>query len=305
MKQAHRFSGKGQAYEGLTRIGPNGPTWTGAVRLVEDALTEPLHWRKPQRIFVNSMSDLFHEDVPDTFIDRVFAVMALCPQHTFQLLTKRADRMRDYMLSRSTSAYFWKAACPDGYAFDYQGISLLPFPLPNVWLGVSVENQRFADERIPLLLQTPAAVRFISAEPLLGPVDLTRVQTDTGVVNALWNYERRDDAPAPWSRIEWVIVGGESGPGARVCDVAWVRSIVQQCQAAGVPVFVKQLSQHPWHDGIGAPPIGAREADHVLNGRVGWLYTLRDRKGGAMDEWPADLRIRQYPGERARPGAQP
>jgi protein gp37 len=191
----------------------------------EDRLDQPLRWTKPRKVFVNSMSDLFHEDVPDAFIDRVFAVMALAPQHTFQILTKRAERMREYMSGRRTRRGD-RAVRPHERRAPRIAKGSYSWPLPNVWLGVSVENQHFADERIPLLLQTPAAVRFISAEPLLGPVDL-----------AHW----LDDIPSGSRRLDWVIVGGESGPGARPFDLAWARSIVQQCQAAGVPVFVKQL----------------------------------------------------------------
>jgi protein gp37 len=156
------------------------------VQCHEDRLDQPLRWKKPRKVFVNSMSDLFHEDVPDAFIDRVFAVMALAPQHTFQILTKRAERMRDYV--RSRTAHDGTSLGDVAVIARVNGLrgarrrqpqwvsanELMPWPLPHVWLGVSVENQHFADERIPLLLQTPAAVRFISAEPLLGPINLRR-----------------------------------------------------------------------------------------------------------------------------------
>lgn len=223
------------------------------VRLVPEKLSEPLRKKKPTTYFVNSMSDLFQADVPDSYIDRVFAVMALTPQHTYQILTKRAERMHDYMHGRSKTAEFWKTAAREsGYALEFRGMSLVPFPLPNVWLGVSVENQHFADERIPELLQTPAAVRFISAEPLLGPIDLHSL-----------DY------------LDWVIVGGESGHGARLCRVEWIRSILEQCLAAGVPCFVKQLGAHP----ISALGLGQ----------------IRDSKGGDPFEWPEDLRVREFP----------
>jgi len=206
----------------------------------EDRLLEPLSWRKPSRVFVNSMSDLFHEAVPDAFIHRVFMVMAKANQHTFQVLTKRPARMLDYLKATN--------------------------PLRNVWLGVSVENQHFADERIPLLLQTPAAVRFISAEPLLGPID---------IVGTICKQ------PVGTPALGWVIVGGESGSGARPFDLAWARSIVQQCQATGVPVFVKQL---------GAMPMAGRmpHPDDMF-------IRLKNRKGGDPSEWPDDLRIREFP----------
>ena len=237
MKQAHRFSSPGQPYEGLTRLGPRGPTWTGTIRLVPEKLMEPLKWKKPRRIFVNSMSDLFHEDVPDEYIDRVFAVMALSPQHTFQVLTKRADRMlrycttignddgeyepdldgealRDAMIEGEAQRLFVELG-GSTHTADYLAVHQ---PLPNVWLGVSVENQKCADERIPLLLETPAAVRFISAEPLLGPLDLRQLL----------------------GRLSWVIAGGESGSRARPMDPSWVLNIRDQCLNAAVPFFFKQ-----------------------------------------------------------------
>jgi protein gp37 len=256
----------------------------------EDRLLEPLSWRKPARVFVNSMSDLFHEDVPEAFIDKVFAVMALAPQHTFQILTKRPERMRDYIesrvgpgVSRATLGQSLVSLPLDlpkragGYQIPYD------WPLPNVWLGVSVENQHFADERIPLLLQTPAAVRFISAEPLLGPVGMYAFLAGAERDECLRILGHGAAAPAPG--LDWVIVGGESGPGARAFDLAWARSIVAQCKAAGVPVFVKQL---------GAAP---REVVHGPRPPLTGVYepVYRSRKGGDPSEWPADLQVRQFP----------
>ena len=169
------------------------------------------------------MSDLFHESLPDAAIDRVFAVMADCPQHTFQVLTKRPERMLQYVTGK---------------------------PLPNLWLGTSVENQATADVRLPLLLQVPAAVRFVSYEPALGPVGFAFA-------------------------VDWIIVGGESGPGARPFDIAWARQTIAHCGTTRTACFVKQL---------GAKPI---EGCHPL--------ALRDRKGGDWSEWPEDLRVRQFP----------
>lgn len=183
------------------------------LRLVPEALDLPLRWRKPRRIFVNSMSDLFHEDIPDEFIVRVFSTMVLAPRHTFQVLTKRAERMRAWV-----ARYAWG-----------------PIP-PHVWLGVSVEDQRSADERIPQLMQTPAAVRFVSAEPLLGPIDLRHlyghvslgecvdlcVDSLAGKHAAAWSGRGTiPDRPLPRgaAKLGWVIVGGESGPGARRAGV--------------------------------------------------------------------------------------
>jgi protein gp37 len=214
MKQAHRFSGPGGAYEGLTKQTSAGPQWAGVVRTVEDALDQPRRWRKPQRVFVNSMSDLFHEALPDEAIDRVFAVMALCPQHTFQVLTKRPERMLDWA----------KLPRPREYQSDWWGWwrerslkvggpqASTQWPLPNVWLGVSVEDQATADARIPLLLQTPAAVRFVSYEPALGPVDFAAFLGCGDLHCAHPDHRNMCRAThPPCAGLDWVIAGGESG----------------------------------------------------------------------------------------------
>ncbi len=220
-------------YVGLTQDTKAGPVWTGAVRLNERALERPLHWRKPRRIFVNSMSDLFHESVPEAWIDRIFAIMALSPQHQFQVLTKRPERMREYManseqriaqlVSASGRKYGWQTR----HNADYEtvGFDGPCWPLPNVWLGVSVEdNMRLG--RVRHLLQTDAMVRFISFEPLLSNIRLSDVWV-------------AGDTP----KINWVICGGESGPGARPMHPDWVRSLRDQCHAAGVPFFFKQWGE--------------------------------------------------------------
>ena len=219
------------------------------VQFHEDRLFQPLHWRKPRRVFVNSMSDLFHEDLKDHQIYEIFRVMRRAPQHTFQVLTKRAERMNAYMKEYHI------------------------FVLPNVWLGVSVENQAMADERIPILLDTPAAVRFLSVEPLLERVGITDYLKGHG------DFQR--------SPIDWVIVGGESGRKARPCNVRWVESIVLQCNYHDVPCFVKQLGAKPVMD-------GNPHVDPWLN--VGTRpYILHDSKGGNWSEWPDHLRVRQFP----------
>jgi protein gp37 len=181
-----------------------------------DRLDQPLRWRKPRRIFVCSMSDLFHEGVPEEFIDRVFAVAALCPQHTLQILTKRSDRMAEYSQRRLR----YPGGIWDSYikAGGFRGDAEAGWPLPNVHLGVSIEDTDHRS-RLGYLLETPAAHRFLSLEPLLGPLPGLNLKG-----------------------IHWVIVGGESGPGARPCNVEWIRSVVEQCKAADVPVFVKQDS---------------------------------------------------------------
>jgi protein gp37 len=305
----------GGAYHGLIRIGTGGaPRWTGKVRLVPEKLDEPLRWRKPRRVFVNSMSDLFHEKLDDKDIARVFAVMALAKHHTFQVLTKRARRMRHWfigqhrpnvdvydaatpMLPRVNGQPDWPLMPSDMASTRSSGGAW--WPLSNVHVGVSVENQAAADERIPLLLETPAAVRFLSVEPLLGPVDLRPwLALDRAGAYTKSGHQHP---------VDWVIVGGESGPGARPCDVAWIRSVVEQCKAAGVPCFVKQLGAvvhdrndvgfmgddgDAWPDVAGGIESLGR-ADDYQGGTCRVL--LRDRKGGDMAEWPADLRVRQFP----------
>ena len=195
------------------------PRYTNGFKVTPhpDVLEKPLHWTRPRRIFVNSMSDLFHPDVSDEFIRAVWTTMAMAPQHTFQVLTKRPRRMFELL-----------------DAWEQEGLTLREgygSVLPNVWLGVSVENQRRADERIPHLMQTPAAVRFLSCEPLLGPIEL----------DGIWGYPGAADSEqlAVWP-IHWVIAGGESGPGACPMDAEWARSLRDQCATAGVPFFFKQ-----------------------------------------------------------------
>jgi protein gp37 len=282
-----RPSSEGQAYEGLAYRNSSGAHWTGKVRLIEEHLEDPLRWKRPRKIFVNSMSDLFHESIPDEWIDRIFAVMALADWHTFQILTKRPERMRDYLNNSNCAYRVWDtafntaAAYPQLYELAERHLAKRQgdnprWPLPGVWLGVSVEDQKTADERIPLLLQTPAAVRWISAEPLLGPIDLTHVDYSARLRETLGDFAKfmaekdgddvqasvehaRSSINAPaylqtltgqwfdgWDRgndgkrLDWVVVGGESGANARPMHPDWVRSIRDQCVAAGVPFFFKQ-----------------------------------------------------------------
>jgi protein gp37 len=218
------------------------------VNVVEERLTLPLLWKQPRKIFVNSQSDLFHEDVSFAVIDRAFAVMALCPQHTFQILTKRPERMREYMegggIVGGIHGRSWRVR-EAGHAMKVPIGDDVNFalPLPNVWLGTSVENQKAADERIPELLATPAAVRFLSCEPLLGPVNIASVCTDppnSGL--AVTDGFGRFDGEG-LSRLHWVIVGGESGPNTRPMHPDWARSLRDQCQKAAVPFFFKQWGE--------------------------------------------------------------
>lgn len=207
------------------------------------------------------MSDLFHENVPDEFIDKIFAVMALNPRHTFQLLTKRIKRAHDYIIQLSKSAKPLESYAREiGYTFYFNGFSCISWPLPNVWLGVSCENQSAADERIPILLQTPAAVRFVSLEPMLGPVDI--VGPDDWLTRTCCRYggtedpECGHDGPGCMgTRIDWVIVGGETGPGARPLHPDWVRSIRDQCQAAGVAFWFKSWGEWIVAEGEAYPTI--------------------------------------------------
>lgn len=247
---AARFSGPGMPYEGLARRTASGEArWTGQVRVVEHQLDQPLRWKRPRMIFVNSMSDLFHDEVSDETIDDIFAVMAAAPQHAFQVLTKRPERMLAYMKRVGASS---PHDVVNARVFDLANTlsgAHVQWPLPNVWLGVSVENQAAADDRIPLLMQTPAAVRFLSCEPLLEMVDLMK----PGPVLAL---ERLGP-------IDWVIVGGESGPGARPMHPDWARLIQAQCAYAGVPFFFKQWGEH---DASGRR-VGKKAAGSLLDGR--------------------------------------
>lgn len=277
---------------------------TTDVQLHPDRLDQPLHWRKPRRVFVNSLSDLFHDNISDEFIARVFAVMALTPQHTYQVLTKRPARMRALLTNNDFGSLILDQLEDEDWTLRRdmmaarEELNGSPWPLPNVWLGVSVEDQKAADLRIPKLLETPAAVRFLSCEPLLGAVDLSRWTGGSDGSSAIQGRESdlgrtgapdrdrlraetrplpqergvgvpdsgaHNEAPRPMdevldgrlqeaaradrrvsggcSRLSWVIVGGESGPGARAMHPDWALSLRDQCVAAGVPYFFKQWGE--------------------------------------------------------------
>lgn len=247
----------------------DGTTKTGVVPYLDETkIAEVLRRKKPTRYFWCDMTDAFGWWVPDAWLDKMFATMAISPQHTHLVLTKRPERMREYITRTGRSIEPLQAAARSlGYSlqFDFNGrkFGLTPWPLPNVWLGVSAEDQRRFDERAPLLAKTPAAVRFLSAEPLLGPIDC--------VLDV--------------AKLDWVIVGGESGHGARPCTIGHVREIVQQCAASGVACFVKQL---------GSKPVN----------REGEPHACANRKGGDPAEWPENLRVRQFPdGQRLTVGS--
>lgn len=261
--------------EGINKRLGNGfefkPGKRGALDIFVDdkALLAPLKWKRPRMIFVCSMTDLFADFVTDEMIDRVFAVMALCPQHRFQVLTKRSARMRawfarivdeHWLASEALWLADWLGENRRAALYDLESTA---WPLPNVWLGVSAEDQKNADERIPDLLATPAAVRFVSLEPLLGAIDLTAIEAGaTGTLkDGDFAYPKRIDALTgeaghypgkgtfhPEShrmqRLDWVIVGGESGPNARPMHPDWPRKIRDDCAAAGVPFFFKQNGQY-------------------------------------------------------------
>ena len=229
-----------------------------------DVLGEPLRWKKPRRVFVNSMSDLFHARVTTSLITDVWKIMAATPQHTYQILTKRASRLAPVLA---------KVHAELG----------LTEPLPNVWLGVSVESQKYADLRIPGLLAAPAAVRFLSCEPLLGPVDLKQAVRTLGSERGhglTASFVHAGDCCRKFHGIDWAIVGAESGPGARPMELDWARSLVEQCQDAGVAPFVKQLGS-----------VWAR--DHHVGGKS--VAAHGDTKGGNPEHWPADIRVREFP----------
>jgi len=247
-----------------------------------DRLDQPLRWQKPRMIFVNSMSDLFHEAVPDSFIDQVFAVMAMAPQHTFQVLTKRPQRMREYFAARREGDPWAEAAdtIADMIGLKEHPIVLEPkdIPLPHVWLGASIEDQPTADERIVELLATPAAVHWISAEPLLGPVHVGMYLSRTNMPGLSMMPGFTDPLPG----VDWVVVGGESGPKARPMNPQWVRDLLNQCAVAGVPFLFKQWGewgpetdvayyadektpQHRWDDGRYSMRVGKKLTGRYLD----------------------------------------
>ena len=264
---------------------PHGPRWTRKVRFIKNALAAPLKWTRPRKIFVNSASDTFHEGFSNEEIGAVFGVMMMAPRHVFQLLTKRADRMPEWFewleyTARRAEAVFpdeslgWRRAhCLRAMAMkagvnptmSATEMEALGFPAKHIWGGVSVESQPYADLRIPYLLRSPFAVRWLSVEPQLSHVVLSDGALRDG--------------------ISWVVIGGESGSGARPFHVEWARDLVAQCRKFDVAPFVKQLGK--------VPMIGRAGAYSDLR-----RIELKDGHGGEWDEWPAelaDLRVREYP----------
>jgi protein gp37 len=261
-------------YKDLAAMTPNGPRWSGKVQLDIDAIKKVLKWKKSKRIFVCDMSDLFYEEVPDDFIERVFAVMAVAQQHQFQILTKRSDRMLEWfntapvLYKERAEAVAWWAEAMDLCIWDARGdqehLYTLPmpgrdlsrrkvfpgWPLPNVWLGVSAEDQEAADERIPDLLNTPAATRYISYEPALGPIEFEPSWLSMHLVDLDGNIhmpqaEGISSVGGDWKHgLDWVIAGAESGPGHRPCEIEWMQSAKDQCEQAKVAFFFKQFVEN-------------------------------------------------------------
>lgn len=298
--------------KGLARIAADGTAkFTGEVRFNQQWLDQPLRWRKPRRIFVCAHGDLFHENVPDEWIDRVFAVMALAEHHIFQILTKRPARMREY-IAADRMGYIEgfakrilreRSGKPDKPVLVGRTLAGT-WPWPHVWLGVSAEDQATADQRIPILLDTPAAKRFVSLEPLLGPIDLTEIpvpeeddRADGWTFNCLTTGEdyhqtaamgnRNSDGPWRDHKIDWVIAGGESGDGARPMHPDWPRKIRDDCAAAGVPFFFKQNGE--WvsvSEVAGAGPHHRFPSGATVR-RIGKAAAGRTIDGRTHDEFPA------------------
>lgn len=307
---ANRFKGEGQPYEGLIA---HGGQWNGVIKLVPQLLDQPLRWRRPRRIFVNSMSDLFHENVPEPYIDTVFSVMALAPQHTFQILTKRPGRMRDYFMGLQRAAQIHAEKIGSTFTpadvLNLRYIARHPhaaraiaaaksvWPLPNVWLGVSVEDQATADARIPLLLATPASVRWISAEPLLGPITFEGLFAN--------EHDPRDGTNA-LEQLDWVVVGGESGKNARPMHPEWARTLRDQCGVIGTAFLFKQWGEwaprgpesrgYPLIEGVpqlrltddgqNGQALASVGSNHVWMQRAGKKATGRLLDGIRHDEYP-------------------
>ena len=266
-RQAARFSGPGLPFEGVAYLTVNGARWTGQITELKEKLNDPRRWVRPRRVFVNSMSDMFHEKVSDNFIKEVFVTMAKCPQHKFMILTKRAERMCSWFSTRA--------------AFDAMDIAEkegMYWPLDNVWLGVSVEDQAAADSRLPFLIGTQATTKFVSAEPLIGPVDLTKVACpvdhpkhceDCAVCHVdQYPLCYKGHFNALEEGVDWVIVGCETGPSSRDMKEDWVRELRDQCQANATAFFYKQAKDKD----------GRKEALPSLDGKQ---WTEFPDRGGA------------------------
>lgn len=300
LTMAKRLKGMGQAkYQNDGDPKTSGPGFGIATHA--EAIMEPLRWRRPRRVFVNSMSDLFHAGIQTVDLHLIFGVMAATPQHTYQILTKRHGRMRSLL----NDPQFAHMTFHRAKMYGRPDTAAQTWPLPNVWLGASVEDQKHADLRVPALLDTPAAVRFLSCEPLLGPVDLTRIaagskQQPDMVFDAL---NQRYGVPGRWqadssARVDWVITGGESGPGARPMHPDWVRVLRDQCTAARVPFLFKQwgawapsgyvvIRSRPDPGSVLVEDPVDEHGHRVEMRRVGKKAAGRELDGRTWDEFPA------------------
>jgi protein gp37 len=283
MTMAKRLKSMGQAkYQNDGDPTTSGPGF--GLTMHDDVIYEPLTWKKPRLVFVNSMSDLFHDKVDADFIAKFFGVMALTPRCTYQILTKRHGRMRSLLNSDAfhTAALAWSARLQDENhpmpAWHPGERRLKQWPLPNVHLGVSVEDQKWADIRIKALMQTPAAIRFLSLEPLLGPVRLHRGHAHCPTHDFPGGF---CSSPCPDLILpDWMIIGGESGPGARPFNPQWAADLIDDARQAGAAPFVKQLGS-----------VWARDTTYA--GKT--VAAHGDTKGGKPEYWPANLRVREYP----------
>jgi protein gp37 len=266
------------AYAGLTeRDGDGVPRFNGKIDFSEARLMEPLKWRKPAVVFVGDMADLFHPNVTDEMLDRIFAVMALRPDCLFLVLTKRPERMREYLVKQCKAHNI--ADCAGNISGQRLSFKLDGFPLPNVWFGVTAESQVAADERVPHLLATPAVRRFVSAEPMLGAINITpyighnahhcrcgwhKTELDGSWFAGKFTCHKCGDACSTYDALDWVICGGESGPNARPMHPDWARSLRDQCAAAGAKFFFK-----PWGEWTPHTPVaGGDLGGDVRAGRV-------------------------------------
>ena len=292
MDMARRFAGPGQPYEGLVRLDTDGKAkaqWNGTVKKIPHMLDQPLRWTKPRMVFVNSTSDLFFEALDYEYIAAIFAVMAGSPEHVFQVLTKRPqyaqgffEWLGDSPLVRCFDSLY--KISPDTH--DRALKNTIDWPLPNVWLGVSVENQEAADLRVPILRKLPAAVHWISQEPQLGPV----VYRDD--VFGWKPLGPGDDEAEMLPPVRWVVIGGESGHNARPFDVQWARDLVAQSQRTELRVFVKQMGANA----IDSNP----DTGNSFMRFAGWQpntveVVLQHRKGGDSEEWPEELQMQDWP----------
>ncbi len=286
-----------------------------SIFLDKEKLNEVRKRRKPTTYFWCDMSDLFGDWVPDEWIDQCFATMAWTHQHTHQVLTKRSKRMMEYSatlaaMTRQQRGVRWARSMHRGTMLERFVNDKMEagadWPLPNVWLGVSVEDQARVDERVPHLLQTPAAIRFLSCEPLLGPIDLTKwLDNDVSfaIEGRMGGVPDRAEYVVKPPLLHWLIAGGESGFDARPCAIEWIRQLRDQCQAAGVPIFIKQLGREPTLDRLPEhheqPGTWSIKVE-AKNGK--WSLRLVSPKGGKPSEWPEDLRVRQMPAIAGRKG---